>query len=74
MFYHLANGRSGFELHIIQNVLSFKAMQTMLQMSAQSIFDVFFIKKIEKCGALEKGWQTCIFLFNILLVTQHGPR
>ena len=53
VFYHLANGCSNFELWEEWKLLIIlKAMQMMLQTSAQSIFAVL-------------GWQTCGFFFYL---------
>ena len=42
VFYHKANGRSGFKICTIENVLLLKTMQIMLQTSERSIFCPFF--------------------------------
>ena len=45
-------------------------MRLMVGLYARHLFFVFIYKKIKGWPGAEKGWQTCAFIFFILLVAQ----
>ena len=71
----LVDYQSNFKLHKQRSLLLQKSLAFIMEINGRQLFSVsFLIKKVEKCGAHVKGWETCLLNFLFLLVAQHASQ
>ena len=60
----LVDYRSDFKLHKQRSLLLQKSLSFIMEINARQLFSVsFLIKKVGKCGAHVKCWETCATVF-----------